>query len=115
MEWIHIVLLLMHSLCFRMLRLFAFLAVRERFACKETLNEHQRSLRLVAGDLMAGSSHGCQAEAALRLALVLHNVATHLSSSLGSKDHHKKKIFTKTPKRFSEIIIGVFPCPFFMN
>jgi len=86
MEWIHIVLLLMHYLYFRMLRLFALLAVRERFACKETLNEHQRSLRLVAGDLMAGSSHGCQAEAALRLALVLHNVATHLSSSLGSKD-----------------------------
>lgn len=89
MKWIHITDASGRTLYtseFQMLRLSACLAVREAFACKETLNKHKRSLRLVAGYLMAGSSHGCQAEAALLLALVLHDVATHLSRTLRSED-----------------------------
>lgn len=65
----------------------ACFAVRERFACKETLDKHERSLWLVAGHLVSSSSHGDQAEAALLLALVLHNVATHLSGALKSSVH----------------------------
>lgn len=65
-----------------LLNLFTFFAVRERFACDERLNKHQRSQRLVAGDLMTCSSHGYEAE----VALVLHNVSAHLSSTLCSED-----------------------------
>jgi hypothetical protein len=36
---------------------------------------------------VSSSSHGDQAEAALLLALVLHNVATHLSGALKSSVH----------------------------
>jgi hypothetical protein len=61
-----------------MLILSARFAEREHCACEEILDKHKRSLRLVAGDLMACSSHGYQDE----VALVLHNVATNLSSTL---------------------------------
>lgn len=67
---------------FLLLILFAFFAVRERFACEEILDKHKRSPRLVAGDLMACSSNSYQAE----VALVLHNVSTHLSGTLGAAE-----------------------------
>lgn len=65
-----------------LLTLFALFAVRECFACEETLDKHKRSLWLVAGNFMACSSHRYQAE----VALVLHNVSTHLTSTLNSQD-----------------------------
>ena len=92
-----------HSLyCYsQTLSRLACFAVRERFACKEILDKQERSLWLVAGHLVAGSSHGDQAEAALLLALVLHNVATHLSGALKSSVssyHNIEMVTTKCKK-----------------
>jgi len=87
MEWVHPVKLLLYyfyrkNLFFVLLIQSAVSAVRERGACEERLDKHKRSLRLVAGDLVACSSHGYQAE----VSLVLHDVATNLSSTLISQD-----------------------------
>jgi hypothetical protein len=92
------------SVLLGMLSRLACFAVRERFACKEILDKHERSLWLVAGHLVAGSSHGDQAQAALLLALVLHNVATHLSgalkSSVSSYYHNIEIITTKCKQSY---------------
>jgi len=98
-----------HSLyCYsQTLSRLACFAVRERFACKEILDKQERSLWLVAGHLVAGSSHGDQAEAALLLALVLHNVATHLSGALKSSVssyYHNIEMITTKCKRKKQIL-----------
>ena len=107
-KWIHVVVVLpVHSLYFGMLSRLACFAVRERFACKEILDKHERSLWLVAGHLVAGSPHGDQAEAALLLALVLHNVATHLSGALKSSVssyYHNIEMITTKCKRKKQIL-----------
>ena len=107
-KWIHVVVVLpVHSLYFIMLSRLACFAVRERFACKEILDKHERSLWLVAGHLVAGSPHGDQAEAALLLALVLHHVSTHLSGALKSSVssyYHNIEMITTKCKRKKQIL-----------